>query len=71
MGDPQPLLAFYNDLTKLAPIRIAKHRSKIIDLTFTDKYLPGKRMPAGRLQFQATNAHHPPQSAAEGVHDGG
>ena len=33
-GDHQPL---YNDLNKPSPVRIAKHRSKIIDLTFTDK----------------------------------
>ena len=45
-GDHQPLIPLYNDLNKPSPVRIAKHRSKIIDLTFTDKYLPGKQMPA-------------------------
>ena len=43
-GDNQPLIPLYNDLTR--PVRISKHRSRIIDLTFTDKYLPGKQMPA-------------------------
>ena len=45
-GDHQPLLPFYNNLTKPATARINKHRSRITDLVFTDKYLPGKNMPA-------------------------
>ena len=44
-GDHQPLLPFYNDLSKAAPVRIAKHRTRILDLKFTDKYIPGKEMP--------------------------
>ena len=36
-GDHQPLLPLYTDLTKPAPVKVAKHRrSKIIDHTFTD-----------------------------------
>ena len=52
-GDHQPLLPFYNDLTKPATARINKHRARITDLTFTDKYLSGKVMPAD------FNSRHP------------
>ena len=52
-GDHQPLLSFYNNLTKPATARITKHRYKIMDLTFTDKYLPGKKMPGDY------NSRHP------------
>ena len=52
-GDHQPLLPFYNDLTKPATARIYKHRARITDLTFTDKYLSGKVVPAD------FNSHHP------------
>ena len=45
-GDHQPLLPFYNNLSKPATARINKHRTRITDLTFTDKYLPGRDMPA-------------------------
>ena len=45
-GDHKPLVPLYNDFTKPASARIAKHRSKVTDLTFVDKYLPGKKMPA-------------------------
>ena len=44
-GDHQSLIPLYNDLTRPAPVRVAKHRTRITDLTFTDKYLPGKEMP--------------------------
>ena len=44
-GEHQPLLSFYNNLTKPATARITKHRYQIMDVTFTDKYLPGKKMP--------------------------
>ena len=40
-------------MSKAAPVRINKHRTKIIDLRFTDKYLPGKEMPADY------NSRHP------------
>ena len=45
-GDQKPLIPLYNDFTKQAPIRVTKHRNKVMDLTFTDKYLPGRYMPA-------------------------
>ena len=38
-GDHQPLSTLYNNLSKPSQIRIAEHRSKIIYLTFTNKYL--------------------------------
>ena len=44
-GDHEPLLPFYNELTKAAAVRVARHRNKILDLQFTDKNLPGKQMP--------------------------
>ena len=52
-GDHQPLLPYYNDLNPQSTARINKHRSRITDLTFTDKYLPGKEMPAD------FNSRHP------------
>ena len=52
-GDHQPLLSFYNNLTEPATARITKHRYKIMDLTFTDKYLHGKKMPGDY------NSRHP------------
>ena len=44
-GDNKHLLPHYNELTKTAPVRMARHRSKILYLKFTNKYLPGKQMP--------------------------
>ena len=41
-GEQQPLLPFYNDLTKQSTARINKHRMKVQDLSFTDHYIPGK-----------------------------
>ena len=32
-------------MTRAAPVRVARHRNKVQDLRFTDKYLPGKAMP--------------------------
>ena len=48
-GDQKPLVPLYNELTRNATARINKHRSRILDLSFTDKYLPGSRMPADYL----------------------
>ena len=45
-GDHKPLVPLYNDSRKPATARIAKHRSKVTDLSFTDRYLPGTKMPA-------------------------
>ena len=42
-GDHQPLVHIYNDHSRLAPVRVSKHRSKITDLKFEDKYLPGNK----------------------------
>ena len=44
-GDHKPLLPLYNEMSKAAPMRVARHRNKVQDLRFTDKYLPGKSMP--------------------------
>ena len=45
-GDQKPLVPLYNDFNRQATARISKHRSRVTDLTFTDKYLPGRVMPA-------------------------
>ena len=44
-GDHKPLLPLFNEMSKAAPVRVARHRNKVQDLRFTDKYLPGKSMP--------------------------
>ena len=44
-GDHKPLLPLFNDMTKTAPVRVTRHRNKVQDLHFTDKYLEGKAMP--------------------------
>ena len=44
-GDYKPLLPLFNKMTKAAPVRVARHRNKVQDLRFMDKYLPGKVMP--------------------------
>ena len=44
-GDHKPLFPLYNEMSKAAPVRVDRHRNKLQDLRFTDKYLPGKSMP--------------------------
>ena len=44
-GEHKPMLPHYNEMVKAAPVRVARHRNKVQDLRFTDKYLPGKSMP--------------------------
>ena len=44
-GERKPLLPLYNEMSKAAPVRVARHRNKVQDLRFTNKYLPGKAMP--------------------------
>ena len=44
-GDHKTLLPLYNKMTKAVPMRVTRHRNKVQDLRFTDKYLPGKTMP--------------------------
>ena len=39
------MLPLYNEMIKAAPVRVARYRNKVLDLKFTDKYLPGKWMP--------------------------
>ena len=45
LGRPQALLSLYNKISKVAPVRVVRHRNKVQDLRFTDKYLPGKSIP--------------------------
>ena len=52
-GDQQPLVPLYNDMTKPCSVRINKHRQKIQDLSFTDRYMPGKEIPCD------FNSRHP------------
>ena len=44
-GDHKPLTPLYNEMSKAAPVRVSRHRNKVQDLRFTNKYLPGKSMP--------------------------
>ena len=71
-GDHQPLVPFYNNLAKLATARINKHRTRITDLTFTDKYLPGRQMPAdfNSRHPQSIDGLTPEHLASLGVDDG-
>ena len=52
-GDQKPLLSIYNDMTKPCSARISKHRQKIQDLSFTDRYMAGKEIPCD------FNSRHP------------
>ena len=52
-GDHKTIIPLFNDLNKLEPVRIAKHRSKMIYFTFTEKYMLGRNMPAD------DNSQHP------------
>ena len=45
-GDHKTIKPLFNDLNKLKPVQIAKHRSKMICFTFTEKYMLGRNMPA-------------------------
>ena len=44
-GDHEPLLTYYNDLTRQGSARLNKHRQKMQDLCFTDRFIPGKENP--------------------------
>ena len=44
-GDHYPLVPLYNNLSKPASRRVAKHRQQVQDLSFSDKYLSGKLNP--------------------------
>ena len=44
-GDQQPLIPLYNNLSRPSSARIAKHRQKIQDLVFCDRYMKGKDNP--------------------------
>ena len=52
-GDQKPLIPLYNDMTKTCLVRINKHWQKVQDLSFTDKYMPGKEIPCDY------NSRHP------------
>lgn len=52
-GDQKPLIPLYNDMTRPASVRVNKHRQKVQDLSFTDKYMPGKVIPCD------FNSRHP------------
>ena len=44
-GDQQPLVSLYNNPSRKASARLDKHRHKVQDLCFTDRYIPGKENP--------------------------
>ena len=39
------LLPIYNEMTKVVPVRGARHKNKVRDQRLTDKYRTGKSMP--------------------------
>ena len=45
-GDHEPLLVYYNNLTKSGSVRLNKHRQHIKDLSFSDQFIRGKENPA-------------------------
>ena len=45
-GDDEPLLAYYNNLTKPGSVSLNKHRQLIQDISFTVKFIKGKENPA-------------------------
>ena len=51
--DHQPLVSLYN-VKKEAPVRVAKHKSKLRSFSFTVKYEPGKSNPSDY------GSRHPP-----------
>ena len=64
-GDHEPLLAYFNDLMKLGSVRLNKQRKLIQDLSFTDKYLPGKRNPADYYSRHPHRIEHLSQELRE------
>ena len=52
-GDHKPLLPLYNDMSKTVLVRVTRHRNKVQDLCFTDKYLEGKAMPCDYVSCHA------------------
>ena len=53
-GDHKPLLLLFNEMSKAMPVRSARHRNKVQDLRFNDKYLPGKSMPCNYASRHAS-----------------
>ena len=45
-GDHKPLVPLFNNLNKPAPARVSRLRNMVVDLTFTDKHIPGHKNPA-------------------------
>ena len=68
-GDHKPLLPLYNEMSKAAPVRVARHRNKVQDLRFKDKYLRGKSMPCDYASRHAP--HRGPHQGGEGAADSG
>ena len=71
-GDHEPLLAYYNDLTKQGLVRLNKHRQLIQDLNFTDKFLAGKKNPTDYASCHPQGIDHLTLEQREeaGVDDG-
>ena len=71
-GDQKPLVPLYNDFSKPASARIAKHRSKLTDLVFVDKYLPGRKMPADYYSRHPAPINHlnPQERECDMIDDG-
>ena len=71
-GDHEPLLTYYNDLTKQGSVRLNKHRQHVQDLCFTDKFIQGKENPNDYTSRHPNSIDHltPEQREEAGVDDG-
>ena len=52
-ADEKPLLQLKNEMTKVALVRVARHRNKVQDLRLTDKHRPGKARPCDNASCHA------------------
>lgn len=71
-GDQEPLVSIYNNSSKAASVRISKHRMKVQDLCFKDKYMPGRRIPCDYNSRHPQPIQHLSQDdrAKQGIDDG-
>ena len=71
-GDQEPLVSIYNNSSKAASVRINKHRMKVQDLCFTDKYMPGRTIPCDYNSRHPQPIQHLSQEdrAKQGIDDG-
>ena len=71
LGDQEPLVSIYNS-SKAASMRISKHRMKVQDLCFKDKYMPGRKIPCDYNSQHPQPMQHLCQEdrVKQGIYDG-